>query len=139
MNKCYFNYVLSEKQEETFLDNQYEEYNNGIFPYKEQIIARYISQDEPTYVNNMLIEALPPIYSLEQIFMKIQKLPLYSEMEREKDEGYRIQAITRLEGFVSVFIKHIEIEKKLAAIIRRGYASKHKFTFSEFQRDIGIL
>lgn len=125
MDKFYYTYVNQEKKEGKYLDNQYEEYNGGIFTYKEQVNARYIRQEEVNYQGNMLIEALPPIYSVEQIVGKLRKTPPYSELERERSEEYRIQAITRLKDFVYVFIKHIEIEKKLSTVIRRGYESKH--------------
>lgn len=124
MEKYYCTYEGQQVKEEKYCDNQYEEYNGGIFKYKEQINARYIKQEEVDYQGNMLIEALPPVYSVEQIVKKLQKKPFYSELERGRSEEYRIEAITRLKNFISVFIKHIEIEKKLSTVIRRGYESK---------------
>jgi hypothetical protein len=106
-------------------DNQYEEYHGGRFYYKEQVNARYIKQEELDYMENPLIEALPPVYTIEQIAEKLHKLPLYSPEERKKSEEYRIQAISRLKNFLYVFSKHIEIEKKLSLVLRRGYSTKN--------------
>lgn len=85
----------------------------------------------------MLIEALPPIFSLEQLVCKLEVNPIYSQLERKKDIDYRIQAITRLINYVTILIKHIEIEKKLSILIRRGYASKHVGT-PDFIRKINF-
>lgn len=137
MNKYYYTYHNEERRETKFLDNQYEEYNGGIFTYKEQVNARYILQEELDYQGNMLIESLPPVYSVEQIVRKLQKQPIYSEFEKERNEEYRIQAITRLKDFLSVFIKHIEIEKKLSMMIRRGYKDKHIGT-PQFMKEVNF-
>jgi hypothetical protein len=128
MQKYYLRNKKGVQVDFEYIDNQYEEYNGGKFYYKEQVNARYTKQEEPDYSENPLIEALPPVYSVEQIVEKLQRLPLYSSEERKKDEEYRIQAISRLKNYLSVFAKHIEIEKKLSLVLRRGYSTKHIVT-----------
>lgn len=109
----YYKKILKKSGEiDTYIDNQYENYNKGKFCYKEQVNARYIKPVESSYIGNPLIEALPPVYNVEQILDKIEKYPMYSEEERYMDEDYRIQAITRLKEYVYIFQQHITIEKK---------------------------
>lgn len=133
MGKKYHVYTGEDRKEYLYEDNQYEEHNRGCFYFKERVKARYIEQEEPTYIGNMLIEALPPIYTMEQIINKFQKYPLYSSDERMRSGEYRIHAITRLKDFMHVFIKHIEIQKKIDLVIKRGYTTRHVFT-PEFAR-----
>lgn len=112
-----------------FIDNQYEEYNEqGRFLYNEPVYARYIEQDLPEYKGNMLIEALPPIYSTIQVIEKLRKDPIYNVQEREKSIEYRVQAISRLENYLYPIPKHLLIERQLSVVIRRGYALKHVLT-----------
>ncbi|KZL93248.1 AAA family ATPase [Clostridium magnum] len=137
LDNRYIVYTKDGVQEGSYIDNQYEEYNNGKFLYKEQVNARYIEQCEPTYRGNMLIEALPTLCTIEQLVYKLVDEPVYSELERDKNIEYRIQAITRLKNYVTVLARHIEIEKKFSAVIRRGYTSKHIGT-PEFIRGINF-
>lgn len=114
-----------EPREFTFYENQYEDLvDDGRFYYMENVHARYIEPELPEYKGNMLIEALPPVYNLDLVLSKLKKYPLYHEKERYKDNLYREQAIYRLLGCVIPFIQYADIEKKIAILIRRGYASR---------------
>ncbi|NFS07177.1 ATP-binding protein [Clostridium botulinum] len=131
----YYKKILKKSGEiDTYIDNQYENYNKGKFCYKEQVDARYIKPVESSYIGNPLIEALPPVYNVEQILDKIEKYPMYSEEERYMDEDYRIQAITRLKEYVYIFQQHINIEKKISMVLRRGYEPKNITTPSFLKR-----
>lgn len=134
----YYKKVLEKNSEDnTYMDNQYEDYNGGKFWYKEQVNARYIKPVEPSYIGNPLIESLPPVYNIEQICNKIEKYPIYSEDERYMDEDYRIQAITRLKEYVYIFQHHITIEKKISMVIRRGYEPKN-ITTPDFLKRVNL-
>lgn len=107
--------------------NQYEdESENGVFfgPYD----ARYIKQKEPTYQDNQLIEALPPIMNMDKVFKLMENIPIYSEQEREKDPLYRIHATSRLDNYIFPFFKHFEIEQNISIAIRTGYVNKKIFS-----------
>jgi len=108
-----------------YKEGQYEDYNNGKFVYGEQINARYIRQTEPTFQNNLLIEALPPTKSFEKTYRDLYRPPLYSDEERNRDKDYRFQAIYRLQDYVKPMTNNIEVEKILGTVIRQGYVSKN--------------
>lgn len=105
-------------------EKQYENIPDGIFLSGHYVKASYIQQEEPTYKNNLLIEALPSIRNMEQVYDEIEKMPIYSEEERKMDEMYRLHAIYRLEDYIFPISKHFEIEQKIAIVIRRGYVHK---------------
>lgn len=112
---------------ENYILNQYEDQTeNGIFlgPYN----ARYIRQEQLTYQNNLLIEALPPIMNEEKVVKLMESRPIYSELEKEKDDLYRIHAANRLDDYIFPFAKHFEIEQNISMIIRTGYVNKIIFS-----------
>lgn len=124
MDKFYTQYKNNQVIKSEYLNNQYEKHFGGIFRFKENVDARYIEQREPDYKNNLFIEALPPIYSMEEIIEKLERKPSYKEKEREYDDIFRINAILRLKNFISVVSKHYEIYQQLALSIRGGYDTK---------------
>jgi hypothetical protein len=112
---------------DNFNINQYEDIaEEGEFP--SALNARYIEQEEPTYQNNVLIEALPPIMNREKVFKLIEKGPIYSEWERERDSLYRMHATNRLDDYIFPFSKHFEIEQNIGIALRRGYVNKKIFS-----------
>lgn len=118
MTKGYFeNYKLNQYEDKT---------ENGVFfgPYN----AIYIKQEQPTYQNNVLIEALPPIMDRIKVFELMENRPIYSEQEREKDPLYRIHAASRLDDYIFPFAKHFEIEQNIGIAIRAGYVNKIIFS-----------
>lgn len=110
---------------DNYKENQYEDYNNGKFAYGEQVNARYIRQMEPTFKDNPLIEALPPIKPFPKAYSDLFRPPIYSEEERTRDSEYRFQAIYRLQNYIKPMTKNIEVEKMMATIIRQGYVTKN--------------
>lgn len=127
---------ITKGKNEYFL-NQYEDYNEGRFYYKEQVNARYIEQSLPEYKDNLLIEGLPPSYTIKELLNILEKAPLYSEEERQQSVDYRVQALFRLEHYLAINVDHIELACKIDSIIRRGYASKRIFT-PEFVKKINF-
>jgi hypothetical protein len=111
-----------------FIGNQYETYNGGFFLRGEHVDARYIKQQEPTYMNNLLIEALPPVKSMEYIYNVLERRPIYSKEERNKPEEYRLQALYRLHDFLFPTSTYFEVASYIAVAIRRGYTGKHIMT-----------
>lgn len=111
-----------------FKVNQYEDYDNDVFLYGGKVKARYIEQVEPTYRDNILIEALPPIKTDEQIFDEFYNAPLYSEEEKEMPKEHRIQAIYRLMDYKLPLANNYEVQYDLDVIVRRGYVHKKVFS-----------
>lgn len=108
-----------------YKENQYEDYQNGKFAYGEKVKPRYIRQTEPTFQNNYLIEALPPIKSFEKTYIDLYRPPIYSDDERTYDKDFRFQAIYRLLNYRNPLSNNFEVEKILGTIIRQGYVSKN--------------
>jgi hypothetical protein len=119
---------LEDRYFKEYEKNQYEDYNCGKFMYGEEVVARYIEQEEPTYVGNVLIEALPPISTYEDFCNNVEKLPVFSVSERAKTETYRLHAIYRLLDYLSPTTKYFDVEAKISIAIRRGYIGKRIMT-----------
>jgi hypothetical protein len=119
------NKVEGNKKDFEYYESQYEDHNDSRFCLKENMLARYIEQSDHEYIDNPLIEALPPDYSLEQIVKNLEKCILYSPDERLKSEEYRIQSIGRLKNLLVVFPKHIEIARKISITLKRGYSTRN--------------
>ena len=60
------------------------------------VVAEYKEQLIPEYSGNPLIEALPPIYSQEEIVDKLALYPRYNPEERQLESHYRIHMVQRL-------------------------------------------
>jgi hypothetical protein len=120
MKKEYCNNYNSNQYE-----NEIESYNEGRF--KGGVYAKYINQEELTYKNNELIEALPPIKSMVETFNLLEKLPIYSDSERGKEAIDRLHAVFRLDEYLFPISKHFEIEQNISIAIRRGYVNKKIF------------
>lgn len=114
---------MTKKYVENYDKHQYEdEVEKGIF--KGTYKARYIKQEEPTYQDNILIEALPPVKDMAEVFDLMDNRPLYSEKEREKEQSDRIHAVFRLDQYLFPFPVHFAIEQDIAIAIRTGYVNK---------------
>ncbi|HCY35747.1 MAG TPA: AAA family ATPase [Candidatus Margulisbacteria bacterium] len=87
--------------------------------------AVYTEQILDEYRNNPLIEALPPIYSLEEVIEKLTVDPGYNEQERQLDTKYRYHCIQRLFKFFQPLSTHIDIEQRVSRAIRQGYLSRN--------------
>lgn len=86
--------------------------------YREQIIQEY--------KGNPFIEALPPIYSKEEVIDNIASYPLYSEEDRLLDDSVRIHLVSqKLGNIFRPLSRHIELERKISMIIRNGYISRN--------------
>jgi hypothetical protein len=115
-----FNY----KYYDGFVDSQYEDICGGKFLFREQVDARYIVQDQPTYRENLLIEALPPIKDYDKAFNFIKKFPIYSEEERYSSNEYRIHAVFRLLDYLMPTSSNLLTDQYLSIVIRNGYVNK---------------
>lgn len=107
---------------------QYEEYNSKDALKGQAVIAKYIMQDEPDYRDNLLIEALPPIRKMEDIYIDMYKTPIFSKEEKTKSDEYRLHAIYRLQDCVFPLAYNIIVDNQLGIVLRRGYVNKHIMT-----------
>lgn len=116
--------MINHEYYDKFTESQYEEICGGKFLFREHVDARYIMQEQPTYKENLLIEALPPIKNYEEAFNFIKKFPMYSDEERYNSNEYRIHAIFRLLDYVIPISSNLLTDEFLSIVIRNGYVNK---------------
>lgn len=87
--------------------------------------AIYKKQEIEEYSYNPFIEALPPIFTAEDVIEKFTVLPLITNEDRCKAENLRYHIIKRTKNFLQPLPIHIEIERRLSTLIRRGYLARN--------------
>ncbi|MDP4092954.1 MAG: ATP-binding protein [Bacillota bacterium] len=87
--------------------------------------AEYSEQVLREYRDNPLIEALPPIWSYEQVEELIHSYPEHEELERKLDAHYRYHCIQRLFSYFQPWSTHFDIEQRVSRVIRQGYISRN--------------
>lgn len=91
--------------------------------YSEQIIQDYKS--------NPLIEALPPIFTEDDVIEQISVFPPYDEKERELNSSYRFHCVQRLFQYFQPFEIHLDIEQRISRAIRQGYINRNPMNKQE--------
>ncbi|MBP2241607.1 hypothetical protein J2Z40_002170 [Cytobacillus eiseniae] len=89
------------------------------------IIAQYREQEVVDYRNNPLIEALPPILSIEDAFQQLEYLPEYNEKEVNLSAHHRFHSLIRLTRCYQPTEKTLELEAKFSRLIRGGYVYRN--------------
>ncbi len=91
------------------------------------VSAEYTSQEIKEYQRNPLIEALPPIWSFEQVEELLHSYPECEEYERKLDAHYRYHCVQRIYGYFQPWGTHFDIEQRISRSIRQGYLSRNPF------------
>lgn len=91
----------------------------------EQVEAKYEEQHLEEYRDNPLIEALPPILDKEDVFRKILYIPPFNIEERLLKGNLRIHCILRLSDYVEPFTLHLDLERRISTMFRRGYVGRN--------------
>lgn len=92
---------------------------------KEAQLAEYREQVIMDYKGNPLIEALPPILSMEEAFDQLSFLPLYHSSERNLSREHRYHALLRLLRFYQPLNQTLNLELRFSSFIRYGYVSRN--------------
>ncbi len=88
--------------------------------YKEQIVSDY--RDNP------LIEALPPIWSSDEVIDMLSQNGGHHDGERRLDAQYRLHCVHRLFRYFQPLEQHIDIEQRFSRCIRQGYLHRNPLT-----------
>ncbi len=88
--------------------------------YKEQVINEY--------KDNAFIEALPPIYSIEEIIERLCVYPKIDENEKNLEAQYRFHIVQRLFYYFQPLYSHVDLENRISRIIRQGYVARNPFS-----------
>ncbi|NLK96564.1 MAG: AAA family ATPase [Epulopiscium sp.] len=94
---------------------------NGV----EAVNAVYREQLVEDYKGNPLIEALPDIYTKEEVIDRLAYYPPYSDEERNLDGHYRYHLIQRLFQYFQPLNIHIDLESRICRLIRQGYLARN--------------
>jgi hypothetical protein len=89
------------------------------------VSAEYTKQELNEYQNNPLIEALPPIWSFEQVEELLHAYPECEEYERKLDPHYRYHCVQRVYSYFQPWSTHFDIEQRISRAIRQGYLSRN--------------
>ncbi|WP_061312748.1 AAA family ATPase [Clostridium botulinum] len=100
--------------------------------------ATYKQQEIEEYSYNPFIEALPNIFTANDVVDKFTVLPEISDKDRNMPENLRYHIIKRAKTFIQPLPIHIKIERKLSSLIRRGYLSRNPVDKS-FLQSLRIL
>lgn len=103
--------------------------------------ANYKVQEIEEYSDNPFIEALPHIFTDEEVIDRFTLFPMISLTDREKSSNLRYHIIKRVKNFIQPLPIHITIERRLSALIRRGYLARNPLdkTFLERLRILNEL
>jgi hypothetical protein len=97
--------------------------------------AEYNDPLIPDYKGNPLNEALPPIWSREQVIDMLQYYPDYQESHRQWRPELRLHLIRNVLKFFEVIPRHIDLEQLLSSMVRLGYEARNPSVHG-FYRDI---
>ncbi|GBG55936.1 hypothetical protein SPFL3102_02875 [Sporomusaceae bacterium FL31] len=94
---------------------------------------RYHKQVVEEYKSNPLIEALPPILSMDKAYDLLAVYPKYKKEEIEAPSEIRLQYVQRLKTYFQPLDKHIDLFHRFGAAIRQGYVTRNPIT-SDYNR-----
>lgn len=97
-------------------------------------LADYKEQELVEYTNNPFIEALPNIFSEEEVIDQFSRYPIIQDNEKTKSKNLRFHMIKRLKNFILPLPDHFTIENKLSTMIRRGYLARNPLDTTYFER-----
>lgn len=89
--------------------------------------AAYREQKILDYHGNPLIEALPPIWSKQEVIELLQRYPNYHEEYRTWATELRLHLTRRVLKFFEVLPMHIDLEQRISCTLRTGYEARNPF------------
>ncbi len=101
---------------------------------QEMVDALYSDQIVQDYQNNPLIEALPPIFTEDDVIEHLSVFPPFDEKERNLNPNYRYHCVQRLFQYFQPFDKHLDLEQRISRAIRQGYLHRNPMQREEVMR-----
>lgn len=108
-----------------------------VVPIKQIVKAKYSRQRLPNYKGNPFIEALPKIYSADEVGKRLTYFPPYDSSQREWDIEERIHLIEGINQFNQVLPQHIELARAVSRVLRGGYIHRNPLS-TAFVRQFSI-
>lgn len=94
--------------------------------YKQQLL--------PEYIQNPFIEALPPIFSEDDVLDRFMVTPRISEQDKQSETNIRYHVLKRVKNFIQPLPIHFEVERRLSTLIRRGYLARNPLDKTFFEK-----
>lgn len=94
--------------------------------YKEQALSEYN--------NNPFIEALPPIFTEDDVLERFMVTPRITEQDKQSETNIRYHVLKRIKNFIQPLPIHFEVERRLSTLIRRGYLARNPLEKSFLER-----
>ncbi|MFJ7408239.1 MULTISPECIES: ATP-binding protein [unclassified Lysinibacillus] len=85
--------------------------------YKDQILLEYN--------RNPFIEALPPIFSEDDVLERFMVKPRITQQDKQSETNIRYHVLKRVKNFIQPLPIHFEVERRLSTLIRRGYLARN--------------
>jgi hypothetical protein len=96
--------------------------------------ANYKEQALSDYCNNPFIEALPLIFTEDDVLERFMVTPRISEQDKQSEANIRYHLLKRIKNFIQPLPIHFEVERKLSTLIRRGYLARNPLDKSFLER-----
>ncbi|WP_232426328.1 ATP-binding protein [Cytobacillus praedii] len=91
-----------------------------------QEVAKYKAQKVVNYKHNPLIEALPVIYTQQQVVKYLTSVPNFNTEELNESAELRIHLIQQIKHvFMQPLPIHLEIQSKVSLMLRAGYQGRN--------------
>ncbi|WP_029326664.1 ATP-binding protein [Bacillus coahuilensis] len=87
--------------------------------------AKYKEQALSEYNKNPFIEALPPIFSEDNVLERFMVTPRITQQEKQSETNIRYHVLKRVKNFIQPLPIHFEVERRLSTLIRRGYLARN--------------
>lgn len=91
----------------------------------QQVAATYSEQKIPEYRGNPLIEAMPPLWAMEEVEQMLSYFPGFDPKQREWRNEDRIHLLDNAREFFVPQGIHYEIHLSISNMIRRGYIDRN--------------
>jgi hypothetical protein len=91
----------------------------------QQVTATYTEQEIPEYQGNPLIEAMPPLWTMEEVEQMLSYFPHYDPKQRKLASEIRIHLLENAREFFVPQGIHYEIHLSISNMIRRGYIDRN--------------
>lgn len=96
--------------------------------------AKYKDQIIDEYSNNPFIEALPDIFTEDDVIDRFSVIPKIDDKNRSMENNFRYHIIKRAKNFVQPLPIHFIVERRLSTLIRRGYLARNPLDKSYLER-----
>lgn len=87
--------------------------------------AEYKEQKLSEYSENPFIEALPPIFSEDDVMDRFMVTPRITNQDKQSATNIRYHVLKRIKNFIQPLPIHFEVERRLSTLIRRGYLARN--------------